>query len=112
MMTIEEISASASEQLNQALSTDNGATFTVVMGDCLTGEPTEEDVTVSIECEIIFEYCNCTHKHSLVIGWNELDGVGLEYGEDCDITPITELSVMKEIYFDLALKNLHEKYML
>ena len=86
--------------------------FKVEPGDTLNGEPTEDEPFASIEYDIIFEFGNCKHKHAIVIGWNEEDGVGLEYGEDGELQPITSTSVMSGLYYDLALKGLDDKYCL
>lgn len=109
--SIEEIKKLANAELIRALpSREEGVIFKVISGDSLNGEPTEDEPFASIEYNIIFEFGNCNRKHAIVIGWNEDDGIGLEFGEDGDVQPITKVSVMSNIYYDLALEGLDDKY--
>lgn len=108
-MTIDEIKELATKEITEALSLQ-GMTkyFRSEAGEPLNDEL--EEGFASIEWDIHFKFGNCEHKHALVIGWNEDDGVGLEYGEDGDIETITLRSIMRHLYFDLALKGLDDKY--
>lgn len=111
MISIEEIKDLANEQLKNALpKKEEGVIFTVISGEPLVGEPTDDEPFASIEYDITFEFGNCKHKHAIVIGWNEDDGVGLEYGEDGDVQEITSNSIMSSLYYDLALNGLDDKY--
>jgi len=113
MISIEEIKDLANKELADALpGKEECVIFEVVPGESLIGEPTEDEPFASIEYDILFEFGNCKRKHAIVIGWNEDDGVGLEYGEDGDVQPITKASVMTSIYYDLALEGLDDKYCL
>jgi hypothetical protein len=112
MISINEIKDLASKELVAALpAKEEGVIFEVVSGESLIGEPTEDEPFASIEYDILFEFGNCKKKHAMVIGWNEDDGVGLEFGEDGDVLPITRASVMTSIYYDLALEGLDDKYL-
>ena len=113
MLNIDEIKKLANQELAEALpKKEEGVIFSVISGESLTGEPTEDEPFTSIEYDITFEFGNCKQKHAIVIGWNEDDGVGLEYGEDGDVEAITRASIMSSIYYDLALKGLDDKYCL
>lgn len=111
MISIEEIKTLASLELQNSLpGKEEGVVFKVESGDTLNGEPTEDEPFASIEYDIIFELGNCKHRHSIIVGWNEEDGVGLEYGEDGELQSITRASVISSLYYDLALKGLDDKY--
>jgi len=115
MLTVNEIIRLATFDLNNAISSLPGGTskiFTVVHGDSMLGEPSENDPYTTIEYDIFMEYGNIKHRHAIVIGWNEIDGVGFDHGEDGDIDPITPFSLFKYLYFDLALTDLDEEFAL
>ncbi len=112
MKTIKEIIELANTELNQALSRMGDPNlFSVVPGDTLNGEPSGDDPFTSIEYDILMEFGNIKRKHALVIGWNEDDGIGLEYGEDGDLESITYGNLFKHLYFDLAMEGLADKYL-
>jgi hypothetical protein len=107
-----QIKTEANELLWDALAcTGSASLFNIESGNDLNGEPSEDEPCASIEYRIIFEYGNCRQSHAIIIGYSEEDGVGLEFGEDGDILPITCAQVMQAIYFDLALTGLEDKYL-
>lgn len=111
MLNIEQIKELANKQLKDALpKKEEGVIFNVIAGETLNGEPSKDEPFASIEYDITFAFGNCKHKHAVVIGWNEDEGIGLEYGEDGDVEPITRASVMAGLYYDLALKDLDDEY--
>jgi hypothetical protein len=74
------------------------------------GEVFEEGADmISGSVNIDFQYKNCHQKHIIHLGCNE-DGFGLE-DLDGEITIINEIVLLKLMYFDLALSDLHEKFL-
>lgn len=107
-----EIKDQAETELRQALNSIGiDGIFTIEMGEPLTGKDELQDGFASIECDVLFRYHNCEHKHALIIGWNESDGIGLEHGEDGDIQPITFGALMRSLYLDLALADLADEFL-
>lgn len=107
-MNVEQVKEIATKDLMDVLS-PNGmdGIFKVVPGGLLNEET---DESYSIEYEIIFTYGNLKHTHNFIIGWNEVDGVGLEHGEDGELNSITYGSVMATMYFDMAMTGLADEY--
>ncbi len=109
-MKLEQIKNYASAALVSVIADDIKLSdeFTVVEGDCLNGGSGEldEDEQVSIRYDILFSFRGCEHKHAIIIGWNELDGVGLEHGEEGDVMPITAINLLTSLYLDFALADL------
>lgn len=109
-MELEQIKELANKELNEALACCGmDGIFKVVPGESLSECPGE---SCSIEYEIVFEYGNVKRTHAIVIGWNDIEGVGLEYGEDGDINSITYGSLMATMYFDMAMTGLDDKYII
>jgi hypothetical protein len=109
-MNINEIKNKAESELSDVLrNLGPGEMFTVTPLDVLVDQ-VDSDGVASIEFQILFQYGNCEYSHSIVIGYNDTDGIGIEYGEDGDIQSITYGNVMASLYFDLALKGLDDKY--
>lgn len=107
-MNVQQVKELANKELMDALSRCGmEGIFQVVPGGLLNEET---DEVYSIEYEIIFTHGNLKHNHALIIGWNNLDGVGLECGDDGDINPITYGNVMASMYFDMAMTGLDDKY--
>ena len=113
MITIEHINKIAIKELTDAINNIGmDGIFKIVPGGVLCTEGDEDYIeSASIEYEIHFTYGNIKHIHSFVIGFNDSDGVGFEYGEDGDFQSITYGSTMSQLYFDLALKDLDDKYL-
>lgn len=108
-MDAEQVKKLATEEICSALSEcgiDN--IFKVFAGGELASIP---DEYFSFEYDIVFQYGNIKRIHSVQIGWNDTDGIGIESGEDGDINPITHGSIMAAIYFDLALIGLSDEYL-
>ncbi len=107
-MNAEQIKELANKELTDALSMCGmDGIFKVLPGGELGST---EDEYFSFEYEILFEFGNIKRNHSLQIGWNEVDGIGLEHGDDGEINPITYGSLMMAMYFDMALTGLDDKY--
>jgi hypothetical protein len=107
-MNAEQVKELANKEINAALAcVGMDGIFKTVPGGELDSI---EDEYFSFEYEVIFEYGNIKRTHSFQIGWNDTDGVGLEYGEDGDINPITYGSLMTALYFDMALEGFDDKY--
>lgn len=112
-MTFEEIIRQATVDINEAISCfgiDNALSFEV--GEPLTDEQDLQDGFATIGGVIKFTYGNIEHKHNVLIGWTDVDGVGFGHGEDGAINKITYGNMMREIYFNLALVGLEGKYLL
>jgi len=109
-MNAEQVKELATNELVDALSACGvEGMFQVVAGGELNSE---EDESFSFEYEIIFRFGNLKRNHSLHIGWNDEDGVGIEYGEDGDIDKITYGRVMASLYFDMAMDGLDDEYII
>jgi hypothetical protein len=70
----------------------------------------EEDERISGSVEIQFVYGNCINKHIIHIGWDKEEGFGIEDHEG-DLCDITHSRILKSMYFDLALKDLDDRYL-
>lgn len=66
---------------------------------------------ISVYFNVFFEYGNLKREHSILMGWNDDNGVGIEYGEDADIQPCTYGSVMSHLYFCLAMEGLDDEFL-
>lgn len=76
----------------------------------VSSEETDDSL---IENYIIeFEYGNLTHTHRIMLAYNiEADEYGIDlHSSDGDLSKITPLNIMTQLYFDLAMKELDEKY--
>ena len=108
-MNVEQVKELANTELTDALACCGmGDLFTVIAIGELDGL---EGEFYSIEYEIVFEFGNIKRTHSLQVGWTDEDGIGLEYGEDGDIKPITYGNVVIAMYFDIALIGLDDKHL-
>lgn len=106
-MTFEEIIGQATTYINEAICNigmDNVLSFEI--GEPLTDEQDLQNGYASISGMIKFAYGNIEHNHDVLIGWNDVYGVGFEYGEDEKINKITYGNLMRHIYFDLALAEI------
>lgn len=62
---------------------------------------------------ICFKNGNCKHEHKLMLTCNIEDGdIGIDYNTpDGDLGKINPHNIMTQLYLDLALKGLDDKYM-
>ena len=105
MKTIKQIIELANTALNEALAcAGDPSLFSIVPGESLNGEPSENDPYVSIEYDIIIKFGTIERKHALVIGWNG-EQLGIEYNEDGDLEPITYGNLFKQLYFNLVVEG-------
>lgn len=109
-MNIEHLKSEAEKQIMDALGEQTSKMFTLTFGDLLT-EDVDADENMTIEASLVFEFGNVRREHSLLIGWNSLDGIGLEHGEDGEIYAITPASMGFTLYMDLALTGLDDDYL-
>ena len=83
-----------------------GNQFSVESGGVLV----DDKEYLLVEVLVTFNFGNCTEHHTLIVGWNDIDGVGFEHGENGDIYEITPARIYSQLYFELALKNLDEEF--
>ncbi len=107
-MNYQQIKDIALEEINESLNSYHPY-FKAVPGAVIVDDL--EEGSASIEFYIHFSFGNCKRSHTVIIGYNEDDGVGLEYGEDAEIEQINSRSIMMSMYFDLATTDLEDKYL-
>ncbi len=83
--------------------------FKVKFGEIFSDEKDHEE-TISGSVVIDFAYGNCMHEHTVNVGWNPIDGFGME-NHDGEIFEFTFTGLLKSLYFDLALNSLEDKYL-
>lgn len=88
----------------------NSEIFSVKFKESYVGFESGDDL-LSFSADITFTFGNVTRNHTLMLGWNEDDGVGIEVGEDCDLVDIDTGTLFKALYFDLAFEGLEDKYL-
>ncbi len=70
----------------------------------------EDNGHISASVKITFSFGNCTHSHTVNVGWDEFDGFGIEDVEG-EISQLDEVALLKSLYVDLALQGLDDKYL-
>lgn len=71
----------------------------------------EEDDSISGTVKLKLGYGNCNNEHIFNVGWNSVDGFGLE-DSDGEIYEASGSNIISNMYFDLALKDLDDEFLL
>lgn len=79
--------------------------------DCFFSEihDVEEDCITGC-VDITFSFGNIERKHTLLMVWNEVDGLGLS-NEEGEMYALTVKSLLMHLYFDLSLEGLNDEYL-
>ena len=109
LMDLEEFKRRAVGDILIKLAGDRGGMFSVSFGEMLVDDMEEGFLSATVI--VGFKFGNIEREHQVNVGWNEDDGIGLEYGEDAQLQPITNASIMFNLYINLALDGLDDKYL-
>jgi hypothetical protein len=104
----EQLKTEVEKQVLSAIGTNqvSYSKFCISECRCLSEEPER----VSMEFEVIHEIGNLKHAHSLNAGWDDIEGIGLELGEDGDIYKITKENIYSCMYWCAATHGLEDQY--
>ncbi len=79
-------------------------------------DPIYDDDFILVEAEITTEWGNCKQNHTIrliCLDPERPDEFGIDYQtDDGDVGEITAANIMTQLYFDLALKDLSEEYLI
>ena len=109
-MTPDQLMASAGKLLSKTLKGDGFCEFDIQADHDST--VIDDPDYISVLINVSFKAGNVEKKHKLVVAWSSDQGMGFEYGEDCDIVEITPASIWRWLYYDLTYSELNDEFLL